>query len=73
MPASQATVTGKVGPGSTITSQVFSNLTEFSLLTWPKNVMFITSNNKRQDFDINATTTVTVTIASGVATIVVSQ
>jgi hypothetical protein len=73
MPSSQLTVTGKTGPASTITSQVLTNLTEFHLYTWPKNVLAVVAGGLNKEFDINATTTVTVTIATGVATIVVSQ
>ena len=70
---SQATITGKTGPAQTVTSLVLSNLTEFNLQLAGKSVLYTNSDQGKKEFDINATTTLTCTIAAGVATIVVSQ
>ncbi len=70
---SQATVTSKIGPGKTVTSLVLTNLTVFNLQLGGKSVLHTESDQGPKDFDIAATTTLTCSIASGVATIVVSQ
>lgn len=71
---STATVTAKAGPALTVTSATFSDVREFLLRLGGKSVLQITDDSKGiREFDINATTTLTCTIASGVATIVVSQ
>jgi molybdopterin-binding protein len=69
-----ATVTGKVGAGSTITSAVFSNITAIDfdavgarmILTGPLNRIF--------QIDISAATTITITLsaAAGNYTVTVS-
>lgn len=70
---SQATITSKIGPGSTVTAQVLTNLTVFNLSLGGKSTLYTESDSGKQHFDINATTTLTCTIAAGVATLVVSQ
>lgn len=70
---SQATITAKAGPALTVTSLVLTDLTEFLLLLGGKSVLKTKSAQGDKEFDINATTTLTCTIAAGVATIVVSQ
>lgn len=69
---SQATITSKTGPGITVTSLVLTNLTKFNMDLAGK-VLFTVSDQGQREFDIAATTTLTCTIAAGVATIVVSQ
>lgn len=70
---SQATITSKTGPGLTVTSLVLTNLKVFDLQLAGKSVLTTESDQGIRTFDINATTTLTCTIAAGVATIVVSQ
>jgi len=70
---SQATVTGKVGPGSTLTAGVFTNVVDVDfklsqqLLTLTQSVP-----NRILDIDISAATTITMTVSSGVYTVTVS-
>lgn len=70
---SQATITGKTGPGVTVTSLVLTNLTKFDLRLGGKSVLYTESDQGQREFDVNATSTLTCTIAAGVATIVVNQ
>jgi hypothetical protein len=70
---SQATVTAKAGPALTVTSLLLSELTRFELVLGGKSMLFTESAQGKKEFDINATSTLTCTIAAGVATIVVSQ
>jgi hypothetical protein len=70
---SQATVTAKAGPALTVTSLVLTNLTKFELSLAGKSMLYTESDQGKKEFDINATSTLTCTIAAGVATIVVSQ
>jgi hypothetical protein len=69
---SQATITGKTGPAATVTSLILTNLTKFNMDLGNK-VLFTVSDQGQREFDLGATTTLTCTIAAGVATIVVSQ
>ena len=69
-----ATVTGKTGPAQTITAQVITNVVRLEVLPYPKSVCSIQdSSGKIQEFDIQATTTFTVTPSSGNLTITISQ
>jgi hypothetical protein len=68
---SQATISGKTGPGSTITSTVLRNLTQFNL-DLAKKVLSTQADGQYQEFDLQVTTTLTCTISAGQATIVVS-
>ena len=71
---STATITSKTGPAATVTSLLLSDVREFLLQLGGKSRLQVTDNNVGiKEFDINATTTLTCTIAAGVATIVVSQ
>ena len=70
---SQATITGKTGPAQTVTALVLTNLRVFHLELAGKSILQTVSDQGQREFDINATTTLTCTIAAGVATIVVSQ
>jgi hypothetical protein len=69
---SQATITSRTGPGSVVTGTVLRNLTKFSL-DLGKKVLSTEANGEFGEFDIAATTTLTVSIAAGQATIVLSQ
>lgn len=71
------TITGKVGPGTTVTSLIFTNVDEinFHLTDKVLEVKYFTdgSNNLEiQHFDLAVEATVTYTISAGVATIVIS-
>ena len=74
---SQVTITAPIGPGKLVTNQIFQNVQRFEL-DLAHSVVNIEVNSKEKQqplstFDIKGTTTLTVTIASGDATIVVSQ
>lgn len=77
MPVSTLTITGKLGPGNTVTSLVFNNVIDldFQLDKSNLSVTYLGSQNmpKTQNFDIFATTTVTFTISAGAATVTISQ
>lgn len=68
----QATVTSKIGPALVATSIVLTNVTDidFQLANF---VVKVVSDQGTSYFDLYATTTVTYTIATRVATIAVSQ
>lgn len=71
---STATVTAKTGPALTVTAATFPDVREFLLKLGGKSILQINDDSRGiKEFDINATTTLTCTIAAGVATIVVSQ
>lgn len=71
--SSQATVSGKIGPGNTITSKVYTDVIAFSVdiingilqLTLVGGII-------KEAIDISAATSFTVTISSGVYTITIS-
>lgn len=69
--SSTITVSGKVGPGNTINSLVYSNVTSFSV-DITTGLLSMVSGGIVKEADISAATTCTVTISSGVYTIVVS-
>ena len=72
---STATITGKIGPGTTVTSLVLNDVTEAHFDFAKKSILSIkqaTQPNTRE-FDLNATTTVTLTMSVGVGTLTVSQ
>jgi hypothetical protein len=70
------TITGKIGPGNTVTSLLFANVTDvdFQVARGVLQVSFLTSGGqpKTQSFDLAQSTTVTYSISGGVATITVS-
>ena len=71
---STATVTAKAGPALTVTTVAHNDVREFLLRLGGKSVLQITDGNLGiKEYDINATATLTCTIAAGVATIVVNQ
>ena len=72
--ASTATITGKTGPAVTVTSAVINNVVRLEVLTAPKSVLFVQeSSGKIREFDLNGTTTFTVTPSTGNLTITISQ
>ena len=70
---STATVTSKTGPGQTVTVLVINNVREANFALALKSILVVTNDLGIKEFDINATTTITFTIAVGVGTLTVSQ
>ena len=72
---SVATITGKVGPGATITAQVFNNVTFFSI-DCPNEVLEIVYTDangpRRSQIDIGADTTITCTVSGNNYTLTIS-
>jgi len=72
---STATVTGKVGPGATLTAYVFNNVTFFSVDT-VNEVLDLMFNNgsgaERRQIDISAATTITCTVSGNNYTLTIS-
>lgn len=70
---STATVTGKVGPGDTLTAAVFTGVKSFSVDT-EQGILTLVSDQGPNPLavDISAAATFTVTISSGVYTITIS-
>lgn len=69
--ASTATVTGKIGAGSTATALVFSNVTSFAFDSAILSVNH--DGNTVTQFDVHAATTVTCTKSGDNYTLTVSQ
>lgn len=69
--ASKATVTAKIGPASTVTAQVFNDVTMFAFDTSGK-ILTIRAGGILTQLDINAATTITCTISNGNYTLTVS-
>lgn len=73
--ASVATITGKVGPASTITAQVFNNVTFFSIDTVNEvlELVYTDANGpRRSQIDIGADTTITCTVSGNNYTLTIS-
>lgn len=70
---SQATVTGKTGPASTVTSLVLTGVTRLEVFPFPKSVVKIDHDKGSSEFDIQATTTFTMGPSAGNLTVVISQ
>lgn len=62
--ASSATITAKVGPGNTVTALALSNVTEIKLNCESK-VLTISQGSTVNEFDVNASSTYTLTVSSG--------
>lgn len=73
MASANITVTSKTGPGSTVTSQVFSNVLAVNFNIAAQVVTVVDGNNTPHDFDLFGTTTITYTVSSHVGTIAISQ
>jgi len=72
---SVATITGKVGPGGTLTTQVFNNVTFFSIDTTNEvlEIVFSDANGPRRiQIDIGADTTITCTVSGNTYTLTIS-
>ncbi len=75
MASNNVTITGKVGPGITITAQLFNNVTNLEF-DYVAGTIWISYNDnetiKRVSVQLTGTTTVTYTISSGIATVTIS-
>lgn len=69
--AATVTVTGKVGPGSTITAQVFSNVSAFSI-DCIANVISIIINDLVSNIGITSANTITATKSGSTYTLTIS-
>lgn len=58
-----ATVTAKAGPGLTVTAQVFTGVTLFTLNT-DSEVLELVSNGRTLQLDVGAATTYTLTVVA---------
>lgn len=70
-----ATITGKAGPGNTLTAAVFQNLSFFSLDTANEVIDIIYNNGAgatRTQLDVSAATTWTLTVSGNTYTLTVS-
>lgn len=67
-------ITGKIGPGNSVTSLVFNNVTgvNFQITNNTIDIEQADSAEKHTIFDYDATATVTYTISGNVATITIS-
>lgn len=68
------TVTGKIGPGNTLTSKVFSNISAYDFDVVNNLLVMRTTNNLVEQVDISLATTVTITLsaAAGNHTVTIS-
>lgn len=69
--ASTATVTGKTGPGGTLTAAVFNNVTSFKIETDSEMLELVTDGRILQ-VDISAATTITCTVSGNTYTLTIS-
>jgi hypothetical protein len=71
---STATITGKTGPGLTVTAISLSDVRSFLFNLSPSSVLKVTLNGGEvRDFDLGATTTITATISGGIMALTISQ
>jgi hypothetical protein len=71
--AGTATITGVVGPASTVTAQVFTNITSFTFDMVNNVVQFTQSDpNRTQQIAISAATTVTITKSGSTYVVTIS-
>lgn len=68
------TITGKIGPGNTVTSLVFTNVTgvNFQIANNTIDIEQADSAERHSVFDYDATATVTYSISGNVATITIA-
>jgi len=71
--ANTATVTGKTGPGVTVTALVFTNPRQVNFDLNAQQLSVMDSIGYVSTFDLHATATITATASSGVFTFTVSQ
>ena len=69
---STATVTGVTGPAVTATALVFQNVAKVTIETYPRSMVKIDNGVGTKEFDIQADTTLTATLAAGVLAITFS-
>lgn len=69
---SKLTYTGVVGPGQALTAAVFNDVKELSLIPESGILKVRYGSNEVKDLDLQARSTITITIASGVITATVS-
>lgn len=72
MPSS-ATVTGVTGPAKVVTSLALTGVTRLDVLTAPKSVITVYCDQGIKYFDMNGTTTFTISPSTGTLTITISQ
>jgi len=65
------TITGKVGPGNTVTAGVFAGVSVFTVDT-DQNMIYFVQNGVNKEISINAATTVTATKSANVWTLTIS-
>ncbi len=71
MATTSATVTGKIGPGNTLTAVVITGITEFGF--HPTECLFkYLKDNKWNYIDIVAATTITITLSAAAGNYVIS-
>ncbi len=68
----QATVTGKIGPGVTLTAQVIPNLASYTFDTQAKILTIVQQSGVITQIDVSAATTFTDVITAGSHAITVS-
>ncbi len=66
------TITGKIGPGNSVTSLVLNNVQSIDFQIANDTIAVRVANERVLTFDYDATATVTYTISSGTATITIS-
>lgn len=71
MAVNNITVTGKIGPGLTDTSQLFNDITKVTF-DIAEQVLIIAQGSVITTFDLNGIATVTYSITSHIATLVAS-
>ena len=71
MKTATVTISGKIGPGNTVTSLVLSGVTDVDFQI-KNNVIAISIDDEVRFFDYDATATVTYTISGDAATITIS-
>lgn len=69
--AESITVTGKIGPGSTLTAVVYTGVSEHTI-DCVANILTMVINGLRRAIDITAATTITATKSGSTYTLVVS-
>lgn len=68
---STATVTGKVGPAIALTAQVFTQVTEFTVVT-DTEMLMLKANGQYKEVDISAATTITCTVSGNTYTLTIA-
>jgi hypothetical protein len=66
------TVTGSIGPGNTLTAQVFNNVTDLDFDLAEQDLKIVSDGGKTTHVDLYTIATVTYTIAAHVATVTIS-